>query len=282
MRLAAVGGRVHVVIDDRMLVDVETASEGRFSHRVQEIYHAWDEFRVWAAGDIPTSGATDLVEERLEAPVEPRQVFAIGLNYADHADESGTATPPVPQVFTKFPACIGAPNAELVLPTEFVDWEVELVAVIGRRAERVSASQAWTHVAGLTIGQDYSERRMQMAGEYPQYSLPKSFPGFAPVGPVVVTPDELENPEDLAIECRIDGEVVQSARTSQMMHSIPRLIEWISAICPMYPGDLVFSGTPAGVGFARQPERFLKPGEQVESTIESIGTIRQRCIASEG
>lgn len=271
-----------LVLGDSGIVDVETASGGRFPSGARDLYPEWDEFRAWVRGGVPTGDVREVDPSRFDAPVDPRQVFAVALNYADHAEESRTSTPPVPQIFTKFDSAIGAPNADLVLPTEFVDWEVELVVVVGRPARAVAAADGWDHVAGLTIGQDYSERRMQLDGEYPQFSLAKSFPGFAPVGPVVVTPDEFPDPDDLAIECRLQGELVQSARTSQMVHPVPRLIEWISGICALHPGDLIFTGTPAGVGWARAPQRYLKPGDEIVSTIESIGTIRQRCIASEG
>jgi 2-keto-4-pentenoate hydratase/2-oxohepta-3-ene-1,7-dioic acid hydratase in catechol pathway len=156
---------------------------------------------------------------------------------------------------------------------------VELVAVIGSRAQDVAEQDAWRHVAGLTVGQDLSERLIQLAGAVPQFSLGKSFPGFSPTGPVLVTPDEFDDPGDLAIGCAVDGETMQASRTSQMIFSIPRQIAWISAICPLLPGDLLFTGTPSGVGGARDPRRFLAPGEELHSWVGGIGSLRNRMVA---
>jgi 2-keto-4-pentenoate hydratase/2-oxohepta-3-ene-1,7-dioic acid hydratase in catechol pathway len=167
----------------------------------------------------------------------------------------------------------------VVLPSSWVDWEVELVVVIGSRAQDVPEPDAWRHVAGLTVGQDLSERRIQLTPPAPQFSLGKSFPGFSPTGPVLVTPDEFRDLDDLAIGCAVNGETMQESRTSQMIFSIPRQIAWISAICPLLPGDLLFTGTPSGVGGARNPRRFLAPGEELHSWVEGIGELRNRLVA---
>jgi 2,4-didehydro-3-deoxy-L-rhamnonate hydrolase len=164
-----------------------------------------------------------------------------------------------------------------VLPSESVDWEVELVVVIGARAHRVAEANGWQHVAGLTVGQDVSERVVQYAAGR-QFSLGKSFPGFGPMGPWLVTPDELARPDDLALQCSVNGEIVQKSRTSDMVFSVSQLIAELSAILPLLPGDVIFTGTPEGVGVARQPPRFLKPGDLVESEIEGIGALRNRCV----
>jgi 2-keto-4-pentenoate hydratase/2-oxohepta-3-ene-1,7-dioic acid hydratase in catechol pathway len=206
----------------------------------------------------------------------PRQVFAIGLNYRDHAAESGLPAPDVPVVFTKYPTSITGPSAAVALPSDFVDWEAELVAVIGARAEHVKAADAWSHVAGLTVGQDLSERKVQLAGPAPQFSLGKSYPGFGPIGPAIVTLDEIADVDNLEISCLLDDEVLQKGRTSDLIFSIPELVEHISAICPMLPGDLIFTGTPAGVGGARTPNRFLTPGSALITAIEGIGELRNR------
>lgn len=150
--------------------------------------------------------------------------------------------------------------------------------VIGREARHVAAADAWDHVAGLTIGQDYSERTRQLVAPAPQFSLGKSFPGFAPIGPAVVTLDELNDPADLEIGCSIDGEQVQKGRTRDLIFSIPVLIERLSAVLPLQPGDLIFTGTPSGVGGGRTPKRFLVAGEEVVTWIEGLGELRQRCV----
>lgn len=278
MRIANVAGRLTVVTGAGG-VDVERASDGRFGPDVQSAYDRWDDLVAWAGGLDPRQ-AEPLDTARLAAPSPtPRQVFAIGLNYRDHAAEAGFDLPEdLPPTFTKFPTCISAPDADLVLPSDAVDWEVELVAVIGRRAERVSVERAWEHVAGLTAGQDFSERRVQMVGPVPQFSLGKSFPGFGPIGPVLVTPDELPDRDDLALGCTVNGEQVQKGRTSSLIFPVAELVARLSAICPLLPGDVIFTGTPAGVGMARTPPRYLAPGDEVVSTIEGIGSLRNQCL----
>jgi 2-keto-4-pentenoate hydratase/2-oxohepta-3-ene-1,7-dioic acid hydratase in catechol pathway len=161
-----------------------------------------------------------------------------------------------------------------------VDWEVELVAVIGREASGVSEDAAWSHIAGFTVGQDLSERVSQMHGGAPQFSLAKSFPGFAPMGPALVTVDELADPADLSIVCRLNGEEVQTARTTDMVFSVPELVARLSRVVTLLPGDVIFTGTPPGVGFGRSPQRFLSDGDVLESSIEGVGEMRHTFVAS--
>lgn len=277
MRIANLSGRL-VLLTDNGSVDVEEASRGQFGADPTAIYSRWDEFVTWANA-TPLPGGRPYAETDLGAAVPaPGQVFAIGLNYRDHAIESGFDFPVEPPVFTKFRTSLTGPYGDLELPGDTVDWEAELVVVIGREARHVTAADAWSHVAGLTIGQDYSERTRQLVAPAPQFSLGKSFPGFAPVGPAVVTLDELDDPGDLEIGCSIDGEQVQKGRTSDLIFSIPVLIERLSAVLPLQPGDLIFTGTPSGVGGGRTPKRFLAPGEEVVTWIEGLGELRQRCV----
>jgi 2-keto-4-pentenoate hydratase/2-oxohepta-3-ene-1,7-dioic acid hydratase in catechol pathway len=151
--------------------------------------------------------------------------------------------------------------------------------VLARRAERVAASDAWSYIAGLTVGQDLSERIRQSAGPAAQFSIGKSFPGFAPMGPWLVTPDEFDNPDDLELGCAINGESVQHSRTSQLIFSVPQLIEGLSATLPLLPGDVIFTGTPSGVGLGRNPQRWLQPGEELVSYVSGIGELRQRFVS---
>jgi 2-keto-4-pentenoate hydratase/2-oxohepta-3-ene-1,7-dioic acid hydratase in catechol pathway len=277
MRTANVRGRL-TVVTERGGVDVATASNGRFGADPQTIFEQWAAFRDWTAG-LSATDAQPIADADLGAPApRPSQVFGIGLNYRDHAAEAGLALPDRPATFTKFPSCITGPFADVALPAPTVDWEVELVVVIGPRAYRVTESAAWDHVAGVTVGQDLSERVLQWAAGG-QFSLGKSFPGFGPMGPHLVTPDELANPDDLELGCRVNGEVMQQSRTSDMVFGVPRLIAELSGVLPLLPGDVIFTGTPAGVGATREPRRFLQAGEVVESWIEGIGTIRNRCTA---
>jgi 2,4-diketo-3-deoxy-L-fuconate hydrolase len=259
------------------VLDVEAASCSRFGPDPIDALSRWADFRAWAEScDDPGDPVT--VEE-LGAPVPcPRQVFAIGLNYRTHAAETSMATPEHPPTFTKFPSCLAGPVGELALPPGSVDWEVELVAVIGPEARDHAAADAWDHVAGLAVGQDYSERQLQTSGPAPQFSLGKSHPGFGPFGPFLVTPDEVSDPDDLALECSINGETVQKDRTSSMIFSVPTLVERLSAVVTLCPGDVIFTGTPSGVGMARTPPRFLQPGDEVVSRIEGLGELRQRCV----
>lgn len=280
MKVATIAGRATVLTDTGSL-DVEKASQGRFSADPGELFEHWEEFRAWVDGvDSSQYGPpADLTSLGAPSPA-PRQVFAIGLNYRDHAAEAGLTAPESPSVFTKFVTSLTGPNTVLMLPSGNVDWEVELVAIIGKRAENVTETDAWDHVAGLTVGQDYSERVIQMIGPAPQFSLGKSFPGFSPTGPWLVTPDEFADRDNLALECTVNGESVQKSRTSQLIFSVGYLVSYLSAITPLLPGDIIFTGTPAGVGMARTPRRYLIPGDHVVSWIEGIGTISQDVVAA--
>ena len=276
MKVANAKGRAVLVHGDG-IVDIATASGGRLPHDPQALFDHWD--AVGALAERITSADAPLHVQRLEAPVpRPRQVFAIGMNYAAHAAEAGVEPPTFPPTFTKFPTCLTGPEATVELPSEFVDWEVELVVVIGARAHEVAEGDGWSYVAGLTVGQDLSERIVQTRPPAPQFSLGKSFPGFGPTGPWIVTPDEFDDPDDLALDCTVNGEQVQKSRTSDLIFGVDALINRLSSITPLLPGDLIFTGTPSGVGGTRTPPRFLAPGDELVSTIEGIGTIHTHLI----
>lgn len=279
MRVANVAGRL-ALMDGVGMVDVEKLSEGRFGPDPQAVYADWDVFREWARHvQLPDGDGFDPAELGPPAPA-PRQVFAIGLNYRDHAAESGFEVPPDLTVFTKFPASFTGPYGEIALPAGGqTDWEVELVAVVGRRAERVPRTHAWHHVAGLTVGQDLSERVRQTSGAAPQFSLAKSFAGFSPTGPWLVTLDEFDDPADLELGCVLNGEHVQRARTRDLIHDLPELISQLSQVLPLLPGDVIFTGTPAGVGFGRNPQLFLTPGDELVSYVTGIGEMKHHFVA---
>jgi len=207
----------------------------------------------------------------------PAKVFAIGLNYRTHAAESNMDLPPAPLTFTKFPSCLVGPTADIVLSGETVDWEVELVVVIGTGGHRIPRADAWAHVAGLTLGQDVSDRTVQLTGTPPQFSLGKSFDSFGPIGPALVSVDAFADPDDIELWCDVAGERMQHARTSDLIFPVAELIEYLSGICTLAPGDIVFTGTPSGVGAARR--RFLRDGELVESGSPVIGSLTNRCVA---
>ncbi|HEY5016510.1 MAG TPA: fumarylacetoacetate hydrolase family protein [Streptosporangiaceae bacterium] len=280
MRIANVAGRLALLTEDAA-VDVEKASGGEFGPDPQSVYERWEAFTAWAtAAALPAGDPFDQSDLGSPAPA-PRQVLAIGLNYRAHAAESGYAVPAgEPPVFTKFSSCIIGPRGDITLPPGgHTDWEVELVAVIGRRAYQVSEADALSYVAGYAVGQDISERRLQMAATPPQFSLGKSLPGFGPIGPWLVTLDEFDDPNDLELGCAIDGEQVQLARTADLIFSVPALVSKLSATMPLLPGDVIFTGTPSGVGLGRDPQRWLADGEELVSHIEGIGELRHRFIA---
>jgi 2-keto-4-pentenoate hydratase/2-oxohepta-3-ene-1,7-dioic acid hydratase in catechol pathway len=283
MRIANLAGRLVLVTPDgTAALDVERASQGRFAADPQAVYETWPAFTAWAAG-IDLAAATPFAAADLGAPAPaPRQVLAIGLNYAEHAAESGFDVPAEPTVmFTKWPSCLTGPVTEVELPDGgHTDWEVELVAVLGRRAFRISAADAWDHVAGLTVGQDLSERILQAAGPSPQFSLAKSLPGFGPTGPWLVTPDEFGNPDDLELGCSVNGNQMQKGRTRDLVFSVPALLSALSRRLPLLPGDVVFTGTPAGVGLGRTPPAWLAPGDELVSYVTGIGELRQRFVAA--
>jgi len=275
MKFANHKGRAVLVIGDQ-IADVHTVSDGQFGPDPMAVLDNWDEFVAFAARVTDTTGP--LLHQQLGNPVpRPRQVFAIGLNYRTHAEESGMAIPEVPATFTKYPESLSGPFDDIPIVGESVDWEVELVVVMGRLAHHVAADDAWSHIAGLTVGQDVSDRHLQFAAGM-QFSLGKSRTGFGPMGPWMVTPDEVADPDDLALGCSVDGEVVQDARTSDLIFSVPQLIAELSSVLTLRTGDVIFTGTPSGVGMARKPPRSLAPGQVVESWVEGVGTIRNRCV----
>jgi len=285
MRLATIRGRFHIRRQDHYY-DIEQLSGGALPSDPHAVLDRWDEMCEWAARIplMPTEAGTPVGQAVLDAPVpRPRQIFAVGLNYEAHAEETELAgSQEIPLTFTKFASSIAGPVGELPLTGDCVDWEVELVAVIGRSAFRVSEADAWSFVAGVTVGQDFSDRAVQMTGAPPQFSLGKSFPGFSPIGPELVTVDELEDPDDLHLTCNINGRVVQDGRTSHLIHSVPRLVSLYSRVCRLYPGDLIFTGTPDGVGLGLKPPRYLQPDEVVTTTISGVGTMTHRCVLGAG
>ncbi len=283
MRIANVGGRAKLIVADKLAVDVAAASGNRFGPELPRLYGDWAAFRSWADGfdaDKAAAATAEPFSESIAGPPSPapRQVFAVALNYVDHAAESGFKPPENPLFFTKFVSAFTGPVTEVVLPEGKVDWECELVAVISRAAHRVAPADAWSYVAGLTVGQDISERVLQRSGPSPQYSLAKSYPGFAPTGPVLVTPDEFADPDDLAIGCEVNDTPMQSARTADMIFPVGGLIAYLSQRVTLFPGDVIFTGTPPGVGMGRDPQVFLRPGDRLSSHIEGIGELHQTFV----
>ena len=221
-----------------------------------------------------------LEKVRLLAPVpNPPRIFGIGVNYAEHAAESGTRMRDVPTVFMVLSSAVVGPGAEVVLPpnSAAVDYEAELAVVIGKAGHRIAASEWEEHVFGYTMMNDVSARDVQLATS--QWSLAKSFPTFAPMGPWIVSKDEIADPHRLGISLTIGGEKLQDSNTSQMIYKVPALIEYLSGIVPLEVGDVISTGTPAGVGMGRTPQRWLKAGEEMILAIEGIGELRNPVVA---
>jgi 2-keto-4-pentenoate hydratase/2-oxohepta-3-ene-1,7-dioic acid hydratase in catechol pathway len=244
-----------------------------------------DTLAVIAAGiTAPEGGNTfpayRMNEVRLHAPLlNPPRIFAIGLNYRDHAKESWMAIPTTPVVFFKLPTAIVGPGEPIVLPVNSTepDYEAEFAFVIGHGGYRISADEWRKHVYGYTIVNDVSARDVQFAST--QWSLSKCFPTFCPLGPAIVTADEIADPHELQIGLSIDGEQLQDSNTRELVFKIPELIEYLSSITPLLPGDIVSTGTPPGVGLGRTPRRWLKPGETVTVTVEGLGSLTNPVVA---
>lgn len=216
----------------------------------------------------------------LNAPVpDPGKIICVGLNYADHAKEAGLPLPEFPTVFSKYSNTVNAPGAPIVLPkiSAEPDYECELGVVIGQRAKNVSQADALSYVAGYLPFHDVSARDYQMRTS--QWTLGKTFDTFAPMGPALVTSDEVGDPHTLDIQLSIGGEVLQTSNTSNLIFKIDYLVSYLSSIMTLEPGDVIATGTPAGIGGARNPKRFLKPGETVRIEISKLGVLENPVVA---
>lgn len=228
----------------------------------------------------PAGSAYDLADVKLLAPVpRPPKVICVGLNYRDHAAESRAEIPSVPTIFNKFPNVVIGPGDPIVLPkaSRKPDYEAEFAFVIGQGGRSIPAERAMEHVFGYTIVNDVTARDFQTATT--QWLMGKTFDTFCPMGPWIVTADEIPDPHNLDISLEIGGEILQKANTSDLVFRIPRLIEYVSTAVTLEPGDVFATGTPQGVGFARRPPRWLKPGEEVVVRIEKIGELRNPTVA---
>ena len=276
------GGRAGICIDDRVY-DLERDSGGTLTADPMHALAEWEAVLCWAEDLGADVDSQPLDTSLLLAPVPaPQKIFGVGLNYHDHAREAGLDVPKSPLIFTKFPNCLQRPDGDVELSSDRVDWEAELVVVIGRGGRGISEAEALSHVAGFMVGQDISDRRLQFNGKPPQFSMGKSIDTFGPIGPAVVPLGCLDDPNDLAITCDVAGERMQESRTSEMIFSVSELVAWLSGHCTLTPGDLIFTGTPAGVGSVRDPRRYLAEGERIVTTIEGLGTIENRCVLPAG
>lgn len=272
-RLANIDGRSALQVDDGHVDLARLAGDDSLADPMVAIAR-FGELHDLAAR---ASSAPRVTGKVLPCAPRPSKVFGIGLNYRSHAAESNMELPPAPLTFTKFPSCLVGPTDDVVLSGDTVDWEVEIVVVIGVGGRHIPLDRAWTHVAGLTLGQDISDRKVQTAGKPPQFSLGKSFDTYGPIGPAMVSVDSFPNRDDIGLWCDVSGERMQESRTSNLIFSIPDLVSYLSSICTLVPGDLIFTGTPDGVGMARG--RLLRAGDVIDSGAEVIGGLRNVCVA---
>jgi 2-keto-4-pentenoate hydratase/2-oxohepta-3-ene-1,7-dioic acid hydratase in catechol pathway len=275
-RFANVEGRAALVDPDGGWFDASRVSGGAVHHDPMKAWLQLDELHL-AASTIATREPDGHVRDTVLGPPipRPRSVFAVGLNYQSHAEEAEMELPKTPLIFTKFPSCLVGPDDPVILGGTTDDYEAELVVVIGQGGRDISPDDAWDHVGGLTAGQDISDRTLQFAATPAHFDLGKSRDTYGPIGPVVVSTDSFATPGDLRIACDVNGERRQDDRTSNLVFDVPALISYLSSILTLSPGDLIFTGTPEGVGAASL--RFLVHGDVISTTIEGIGTLTNRC-----
>jgi 2-keto-4-pentenoate hydratase/2-oxohepta-3-ene-1,7-dioic acid hydratase in catechol pathway len=269
-------------VHDGQYVDVN-AADPEMPANVRGLLELGTEWqrRAWAAlpGGVVRYNPANAT---LLAPVpDARKIVCIGLNYRDHAAESGVPVPTEPILFSKYPTTLIGHGAPIVLPTvsQEVDYEAELVVVIGRKGRHIPRQRALEYVGGYAVGHDVSARDWQLNKPGKQWMAGKTFDTFAPVGPELVTPDEVGDPHKLGIRLRLNGQTMQDSSTSQLIFGVDQLIAYLSQVFTLEPGDLIFTGTPPGVGMARKPPVWLKPGDTVEVEIDKLGTLKNTVIA---
>ena len=274
-KLGSFSGKAILIKDDNYY-DIDTISDGDISSNSIEALSVTDKLNQLNEkldNFEPTGNINNI---NLDPPVVPRNVFAVGLNYKKHAEESNMQIPSFPMVFTKHSTCISGPRSDIEMKSDMVDYEAELVCVIGKGGKDIKEKDAWNHVAGLCIGQDISDRPVQFHATPPQFNLGKSFDTFGPIGPYITSIDSLDDKESLALKCWVNDELRQETLTDDLIFDIPSLISYISEFITLNTGDLIFTGTPAGVGATQG--KFLKDGDLLKTTIDGLGTLENTCI----
>lgn len=281
LNLASVQGRAQFVVgaaNDFRVVDVEHSSNGSLPSDVMACYSVWQSLREHATSLAPTDGNACSLEQ-LDCPVpRPRQLFAVGLNYMKHAEEMGSKIPVAPLTFAKFQSSINTPAGDVHLASDTCDYESELIIVISTGGRDISRENAWRHIAGVTAGQDLSDRTLQYIGVPPQFSLGKSRAGFSPIGPWVADMHDNTNRDNLRLTCSVNGQMRQDTTTNDMIFDISQIVAYLSGICQLFPGDAIFTGTTSGVGHGHKPPLYLRSGDLIETTLEDVGIIRNRCV----
>ena len=275
-KLGNIDGR-SALVRNNDYYDLETISDGevssigieaiQFEDLLSDLYSKLDSFE--ATGNID--------DVTLGAPITSSiNCFAVGLNYRNHAEESGMEIPAFPMIFTKHTSCIVGPFDNVEMRSDIVDYEAEMVVVIGKGGKDISKDDAWSHVAGITVGQDISDRSVQFHATPPQFNLGKSFDTFGPIGPILVSHDEVDDKESLKLTCSVNDELRQDDNTNDLIFDVPYLISYISEFITLNTGDLIFTGTPAGVGATQG--KLLKDGDMLSTSIEGIGTINNKMV----
>ena len=275
-KLGNIKGR-SALVRDKNYYDLETISDGKISPEgieaiksedlLSDLYSKLDDFK-------PTGNINDIT---LGPPISNSiNCFAVGLNYRNHAEESGMEIPAFPMIFTKHTSCIVGPFDNVEMRSDIVDYEAEMVVVIGKGGKDIFKDDAWSHVAGITVGQDISDRSVQFHATPPQFNLGKSFDTFGPIGPLLVSHDEVDDKESLKLTCSVNDELRQDDNTNDLIFDVPYLISYISEFITLNTGDLIFTGTPAGVGATQG--KLLKDGDMLSTSIEGVGTINNKMV----
>jgi 2-keto-4-pentenoate hydratase/2-oxohepta-3-ene-1,7-dioic acid hydratase in catechol pathway len=275
-KLGSIKGRAVLISEDNYY-DLKTISEGKLSSSTLEALHHMDLLNDLNENlnNLDATGAVDTIN--FDSPVsEPKNCYAVGLNYRNHAEEAGMQIPEVPMIFTKHTTCLVGATSDIEMRSNYVDYEAELIVVIGRQGKNISKSEAWSHIAGVCIGQDISDRPAQFAASPAQFNLGKSFDTFGPMGPYLVSPDLVNAEQGLSIECRVNDEIRQSDNTNDLIFDVPDIIAYLSEILTLNVGDVIFTGTPGGVGVMEG--KFLKDGDILTTSIEGLGTMTNKCV----
>ncbi len=274
-KLGSNSGRAIFIKDDKYY-DVNTISNGDISSNSVEALSDTEKLSQLYINLSDYEPCGDIGDINLDPPIIPTNVFAVGLNYKKHAEESNLEIPPFPMIFTKHSTCISGPKSDICMKSDMVDYEAELVFVIGKGGKDISKEDAWDHVAGLCVGQDISDRPVQFHATPPQFNLGKSFDTFGPIGPYLVSTDLFDNKESLKLQCWVNNELRQETLTNDLIFDIPYLISYISEFITLNTGDVIFTGTPEGVGATQG--KFLKDGDILKTSIEGIGTLENKCV----
>lgn len=275
-KLANIKGRA-ALLNEESFYDLEEISNGNLSHDSTKALFHLEELGELSKNLNDLEATGNISEAEFDAPVSfPKNCYAVGLNYRNHAEEVNMTIPEVPMIFTKHTSCLVGASADVEMRSNYVDYEAELVVVIGLSGKDISKDNAWNHVAGLCVGQDISDRPAQFASTPPMFNLGKSFDTFGPMGPALVSPDSLPNKENLVIECKVNDEIRQNDNTDDLIFDVPTIISYLSEIVTLNTGDVIFTGTPGGVGVTQG--KFLKDGDIITTSIEGLGTLTNKCV----